>query len=285
MAQLRDIRRRIKSIKKTQQVTKAMKMVAASKLRRAQDAIVHARPYAIKLRELISYLVNAGDLPEHPFFQKRDNPVLHILVLSGEKGLCGGFNANIFRHVESLIRKYSGPVEMSVVGKKGIEYFKRRKYNMINTYLTGDFDSHEQFANVLSSDLTKRFLSEKCGKIVISYSEFVSAIAQNPVSEWLLPLQFDALEESQYNLDYIFHPNAQFILNELLPKFIYSQVYRSLLESQASEFGARMTAMDSATRNSQDMIAKLTLQYNRARQASITTELIEIVSGAEALKG
>ena len=285
MAQLRDIRRRIKSIQKTQQVTKAMKMVAAAKLRRAQDAIVHARPHAIKLRELISYLVNSGNLPEHPFLKQSENPALHLLVLSGEKGLCGGYNANVFRQAESLIKKYSGSIEISVVGKKGIEFFRRRKYNVVQSYLTTDFDSPIQCANVLSADLTQRFLSGDCGKVVVTYSEFVSAISQKPVSEWLLPLAFDPPEESKYHLDYIFHPNQQIILDELLPRYIQSQIFRSLLESQASEFGARMTAMDSATRNSQDMIAKLTLQYNRARQASITTELIEIVSGAEALKG
>ncbi len=284
MAQQRDIRRRITSIKKTQQVTRAMKMVAAAKLRRAQQAILQARPYAGHLREMISWIFLSQDLPAHPLLKKPDGNTLHLLIITGERGLCGGFNSNIFREVANIHADYDGPIKMTVIGKKGIEHFKRRNYKLHLAISDLDKNPLLSIAQTLAEELSGQFISNQCQKVAITYTEFQSALTQRVVTEWLLPLEFDIPPDLPMNLDYLFHPSPSDIVNQLLPRYVYSQIYRSLLESRTSEFGARMTAMDSATRNSEEMISNLTLQYNRARQAAITKELIEIVSGSEALK-
>ncbi|MBN1550759.1 ATP synthase F1 subunit gamma [bacterium] len=284
MAQLRDIRRRIRSIKKTQQVTKAMKMVAAAKLRRAQEAILNARPYANHLRDVITSIVAFEDLPPHPLLQKPDGNTLTLVVLSGEKGLCGGFNINLFKEVESLRQQFHGNLEILSLGKKGTDHFKRRSYNLIESKSLKGRVEPVALAESISDEIIDRFTKRQTQTVAITYTEFRSALSQKVVTEWVLPLEFEKPEDAKINLDYIFHPDPLTILNSLLPRFVKSQIYRSFLESQASEYGARMTAMDNATRNSEELIDKLTLQYNRARQAAITKELIEVVSGAEALE-
>jgi F-type H+-transporting ATPase subunit gamma len=285
MAQLREIRRRIKSIGKTQQVTRAMKMVAAARLRRAQDSILHARPYANKLVQVIQDLLASQDLPPHPLLSEKTSDCVHLIVLSGDRGLCGSFNYTVFREVENFESGYPGSLELTVIGKKGIDYFKKRKYSICSASPNPDRKSIAAFSQRLSESIAQRFIEGKCSRVGVTYMEFKSALTQRVITEWMLPLNFTPASETKYNLDFIFHPNALEILNQVLPRFLTSQIYRAILESQASELGARMTAMESATRNSEDMITQLTLSYNQARQAAITKELIEIVSGAEALHG
>ncbi len=282
MAQLRDIRRRIQSVKNTQQVTSAMKMVAASKLRKAQKAVIQARPYANRLEEIISALLQSQELPEHPLFTGHTGDKLHLLVIAGEKGLCGSFNTNVFRDVETLSKKYPDLV-LTLVGKKAVDHFKNRNYTIQDQIIGADKMETEVLAGKLAQTLSDAYISGECHKVAITYTEFQTALTQNVVTEWLLPLTFETQDDQPVNLDYIFYPDPQKILNLLLPRYILSQINRSLLESHTSEQGSRMTAMDMATRNSEDMIGELTLLYNRARQAAITTELIEIVSGSEAL--
>ncbi len=286
MAQLRDIRRRIQSVKNTQQVTRAMKMVAASKLRKSQQAILQARPYSFKLRDIIAAIMQTQELPPHSLLAENTNPRMHLMVIAGDRGLCGSFNTNVFREVEKITSVYTKEMlDLTVLGKKGVEYFRKRGYCIKKSYVGLDKQSLFSLAQELAEYCSQEFIDQRCGRFAITYTEFQSALTQRVVTEWLLPLAFEPDKDSPVNLDYIFYPNSSEILNLLLPRFVRSQIYRSLLESLTSVHGARMTAMDMATRNSQDMISNLTLQYNRVRQAAITKELIEIVSGAEALKG
>jgi F-type H+-transporting ATPase subunit gamma len=285
MAQLREIRRRIRSIQKTKQVTRAMKMVAAAKLRRAQEAIIHARPYANKLQQVIEDLLLSQSLPPHPLLEKKPGNRLHLVVLAGDRGLCGSFNTTVFREVESLREKFQNEIELTILGKKGFEYFSRRRYTIIQSEAMPDRKKAAALANQVSQNITGRFISGECSLAGITYMEYKSAMSQKVVTDWLLPLEFKVTPSSEINLDFIFYPDAEKILKQVLPRYLHSQVYRAMLESQASEFGARMTAMDMATRNSDEMISSLTLVYNQARQAAITREIIEVVSGAEALAG
>ena len=281
MAQLREIRRRIRSIQKTQQVTRAMKMVAAAKLRKAQDAIIHARPYADKLLQVIQDLLLSQTLPPHPLLETRPDGPLHLIVLSGDRGLCGSFNFTVFREIESMAARE--PVELTIIGRKGFEYFQRRKYDIRHSEGSPDRTKAASVAAAISKKLSDRFIKGECGKVGVTYMEYKSALTQKVVTDWLLPLRFESRKPIDINHDFLFYPDPYRILNQVLPRFLLSQVYRAILESQASELGARMTAMDMATRNSEEMIASLTLKYNQARQAAITKEIIEVVSGAEAL--
>ncbi len=285
MAQLREIRRRIRSIRKTQQVTRAMKMVAAARLRRAQEAIVLARPYAFKIRQMIEHILTYPDIPEHPLIRASANPAVHLLVISGDRGLCGNYNSQVFREVERIAGKAGRNLELTIVGRKGADYFGKRGYAIREAIRDRDTSTPGELARRLFLSLSERFLSEGVGRVAVTYTEFKSALSQKVVTEWLLPLAFDPVDTPIHCLDYIFDPDPGVILDKVLPRYLQSQIFRCLLESRTSEFGARMTAMDSATRNSDDIISRLTLQYNQARQAAITKELIEVVSGAEALKG
>ncbi|MBN1355709.1 ATP synthase F1 subunit gamma [bacterium] len=285
MAQPRDIRRRIKSVKKTQQVTRAMKMIAASKLRKAQEAIINARPYSRKLRETISWLLISEDLPVHPLLAQPEGDDLHLIVLTGEKGLCGGFNASVFREAAAIVSRYPARVDLIVLGKKGVEHYRKKKFPVAAAFAGFDKQSPLALSTRIASEITRCFIDGTCRKVAITYTEFISALSQRVVTEWLLPMEFEKPSDLEMNLNYLFHPDPLRIVEDLLPRYIRSQIYRAILESQASEYGARMTAMDNATRNSEEMISHLTLQYNQARQSAITRELIEIVSGAEALKG
>jgi F-type H+-transporting ATPase subunit gamma len=286
MANIRDIKRRIASVKSTQKITKAMKMVAASKLRRAQAAITQARPYALRMRALVDNLTRRSDYQSHPLLKAGDPDTVAIIVITSDKGLCGGFNANIInRALAAIDRDFKGKkVELIVAGRKGIEALKRRPVTIRSNY-TGMADQPRALAQSVVQDVAREFTLGTTGEVYCIYNEFKSAVQQSVTLERLLPLEADTSGEAEETrvLDYLYEPSAEAIFGELLMKDFEVQMHRILLESSASELGARMTAMDAATRNANEVIDKLTLQYNRARQNAITTELIEVISGAEAL--
>jgi F-type H+-transporting ATPase subunit gamma len=288
MANLRDIQKRIKSIKNTQQITKAMKMVAAAKLRRAQEGITEARPYAEKMAEVIASLALRTNTGMHPLLEVREPKNATILVLTSDRGLCGSFNSSILRKTEDFIKSEKDKYEdISIVAlsKRANDYFKKRNVNILEYHEGILNDTSYQSALIVSEEVIKLFLEEELDEVYIAYTQFKSAISFTPVLERILPLVPAVAEEKDDIMEYIFEPSAKELLSELLEKHIVTQIQRAMLDSVASEHGARMTAMEAATNNASDMIKKLTLIYNRARQAAITTELVEIVSGAEALKG
>jgi F-type H+-transporting ATPase subunit gamma len=290
MANLRAIRKRIGSVKSTQQITKAMKMVSAAKLKRAQDAIVAARPYAGKMREVVQAVAGRAGQDAHPLLSSRERKKVALLVVTSDRGLCGGFNSNLLRAANRFLRENGGGVEEIVlvgVGRKSRDFFRRRQVPMRKEYLnvlgTLSYGHAEQVAN----DLIGGFLEEEFDEVIIAFNEFRSAISQVVRMEKLFPVAFGQAGESAAadGIDYLYEPSQKEILATLLPKYVEAQIFRVLLESVAGEHGARMTAMDSATNNAVEMISRLTLQMNRARQAAITKELMEIIGGAEALKG
>ncbi len=290
MANLRAIRKRIGSVKSTQQITKAMKMVSAAKLKRAQDAIVAARPYAGKMREVVQAVAGRAGRDAHPLLSSRERKKVALLVVTSDRGLCGGFNSNLLRAANRFLGENGGGTEgvvLFAVGRKARDFFRRRQVPMRKEYLnvlgTMSYGHAEQMAN----DLVGGFLDEEFDEVVVAFNEFRSAISQVVRMDKLFPVVLEQAGESADadGIDYLYEPSRQEILETLLPKFVESQIFRVLLESVAGEHGARMTAMDSATNNAVEMISRLTLQMNRARQAAITKELMEIIGGAEALKG
>jgi F-type H+-transporting ATPase subunit gamma len=284
MATLKVIRKRISSIRNTQQITKAMKMVSAAKLRRAQEAVLRARPYAEKMAALIKNLSARVSAEAHPLLAGRGEKKVHLLLLTADRGLCGGYNANLIRAAEGFLRRQGQETHLSVVGRKGVDYFRRRKVEMVDRYLNVWMNPAEELAQELAEKVIGHFLKRESDAVYILYSRFRSALSQVPTLEKLIPVA--AAEEGQEGqpTEYLFEPGVQELLSSLLPKVVEVGIYRAFLEAAASEHGARMTAMDSATTNAADMIGTLTLQMNRARQASITRELMEIVGTAEALK-
>jgi len=285
MPSLKALRKRIATVRSTQQITKAMKMVAAAKLRRAQEAAERARPYSAKLTEMFS-AVAAGIEPDaHPLLARRPEQRLDLLVLTSDRGLCGGYNANILRFAEGFVRQRSGvDVAVSVAGRKGFEYYRRRSARLLVHRFGILTTPPVDMARDLAAELTKRFIAEETDAVYLVYSRFRSAISQVPTAVPLLPVAAPEAEKTPA-VDYIFEPARPELLGLLLPRYIEALVTQALLEAIASEHGARMSAMDNATRNASEMIERLTLSMNRARQATITKELMEIVSGAEALKG
>ncbi len=287
MATLRTIRRRIGSVKNTQQITKAMKMVAASKLRRAQEAILRSRPYALKMMEVLSSLAARTTTASHPLLEPREVRKVELLVLTSDRGLCGGFNNNILRAAERFMREHpEWEFSLNVVGRKAYDYFKRRPTPLRKVSVNVLAEVQFSQAAVLGDDVVQAFLERKVDSIYLVYNEFKSAIQQQVTVEQLLPIRPMDLspEEGAMSGEHLFEPDEAAILETLLPRHINYQVYRSLLESVASEHGARMSAMDSATKNAKEMIDRLTLLFNRSRQAAITKELMEVISGAEAIK-
>jgi len=291
MANLRVIRKRIGSVKSTQQITKAMKMVSAAKLKRAQDAIVAARPYARKMREVVQALaVRAGE-SAHPLLSAGEGKKLALLVVTSDRGLCGGFNSNLLRATNRFLREHAGTYERIVlfaVGRKARDFFRRRQVEIRKEYVGILGSLSHAHASTLSGDLVGGFLSGEFDEVQIVFNEFRSAISQTVRFEKLFPIAIERKESegpAAVEVDYLYEPSQKEILATLLPKYVETQIFRVLLESVAGEHGARMTAMDSATNNAVDMISRLTLQMNRARQAAITKELMEIIGGAEALKG
>ena len=285
MATLSDIKKRIGTVKNTQKITKAMKMVAAAKLRRAQSAVIGSRPFSKKLKELVVDI--ASNSRDNPLFTKRDEvKKVELLVFTSNKGLCGAFNSNLLRRTEAFIRDLDEkhiPYSLNVIGKKGRDYFKARdvKIDSENQEWATKFPFED--ANQMVEEVSKRFIAGDFDEYYLVYNEFMSAIKIEPTFQKLFPLEIESQDES-YGIDYIYEPSKEELLESLLPRYLSTQVYKAHLESLASELGSRMSAMDNATNNAKDMIGKLTLQYNRARQSSITTELMDIVNGAEALK-
>lgn len=277
-----DIRRRIRSVKNTQQITKAMKMVAAAKLRRSQDRIMAARPYAAALMEVLSSVSSRVEVAGHPLLAEREEQRVLLIVVTGDKGLAGAFNANVIKQAQRTIdEKGWSDVQLVLLGKKGADFFRKRsvpvRHSESNIFQALSLEN----ANAVTSKIIDDYESGKVDAVYVVYNEFKSVIQQNLRLERLLP--FNRLKGDAPTVEYLYEPGPVEILQELLPKHVEFQLYRILLESAAAEHGARMTAMDAASKNAADMIESLTLKYNRMRQASITTEIIEIVSGAAAL--
>ncbi|HEX9251259.1 MAG TPA: ATP synthase F1 subunit gamma, partial [Ignavibacteriaceae bacterium] len=277
-------------VKSTQQITKAMKMVAAAKLRRATESILNARPYAKKISVLLSHLVNEDDKNSNPLFAEREVKNVAVVVVTADRGLCGAFNTNIIkeasRYVEEEIKQKGLDYQLYCLGKKGSDYFSRRNYNIAATY-PGIF-SHIDYttAQKLVDEIIPKYLDGSIDKVIIVFNEFKSIIQQKIVVEQFLPIASgDEKEDDKHeSANYIYEPDQKAIFNYLIPKHLKGQMWRVLLESNASEFAARMTAMDNATTNAKELIRTLSLTYNSKRQAAITTEILEIVSGANALK-
>jgi F-type H+-transporting ATPase subunit gamma len=288
MPNLKDIKRRIKSVKNTQQITKAMKLVAASKLRKAQKAIQDARPYALKTRDVLNHISARCNPDLHALLDQRDGGNTLVMVVTADKGLCGGFNGNIIRRASKLVAESDDKnLSLMLVGKKGKDFFKHRSIKISHEFIDWTRDINYAKAQEIGNLLAEMFVAKKVDKIVMVYNEFKSVMQQEVVVEQLLPIvpePMEAVKETAHVPEYIYEPDEESILDALLKRYMTVQVYRALLESSASEQGARMTAMDSASRNAGDMINGLSLTYNKARQAYITKELIEIVNGAEALK-
>jgi F-type H+-transporting ATPase subunit gamma len=334
MATLRDLRKRLKAVKSTEKITKAMKMVAASKLKRAQDQIMQARPYAVRMNEVLEHLVSRADTAGHPLLVARVPRRIELLVVSSDRGLCGGFNSNIIRTGERFLAENTeryDEIRISSIGRKARDHFRRRGKKIHADYEGVFSDLRFERASDIATDLSSRFRVGEIDAVYVLYNEFKSAISQKVVlkqllpviplegwednprvrvgelasvsgnvaavagrgsdtsvpeaGEWSAPELSEELEYSTDGYEHIFEPDRSSVLDELLPQHLAVQIWRALLESMAAEHGARMSAMDAASRNAKDMIGKLGLKLNRARQAAITTELMEIVSGAESLKG
>jgi len=264
-----------------------MKMVAAAKLRRAQESIVNARPYADKMREVIGSLSLRVELDRHPLLVRREVKKQEILMITSDRGLCGGYNQNIIREVVHLLKEKPEGVEtiqLNIIGRKGLAYFKRRDYPIRKEYKNILGDIQYQAVAEIGKDIVTAYEAGEFDELLMVYNHFRSAISQQVTIQKLLPIEPIAVPEGTVITDYIYEPSEREILDQLLPKYIEVQIYRAMLEALASEYGARMTAMESATNNAAEMIDRLTLDMNRARQAAITKELMEIVGGAEALK-
>jgi F-type H+-transporting ATPase subunit gamma len=290
MANLRAIRKRIGSVKSTQQITKAMKMVSAAKLRRAQEAITSARPYARKMRELVEGLAARAGQGAHPLLSPREPRKMALLVITSDRGLCGGFNSNLLRATQRFLaerKERYEEVALFTAGRKARDFFRRRRVPVRKEYVGVLGGLSYAHAEGFSRELVGGFLAEEFDEVYVAFNEFRSVISQVPRFEKLFPVEIPeaAPAAGGSDIDYLYEPGQKEILAVLLPKYVETQIFRYLLESVAGEHGARMSAMDSATNNAVEMISSLTLQMNRARQAAITKELMEIIGGAEALKG
>jgi F-type H+-transporting ATPase subunit gamma len=287
MASLQHIRRRIASVKNTQKITKAMKLVSASKLRRAQERILTARPYAKKMAEVLGALGARTNREYHPLLQKRPVKKIEMIVLTSDRGLCGGFNTNILRRaMETLkeLRTITPGITLNVVGRKGRDFFKRRDFPIRKEW-TGISDRVQyDHAAQIGKEAIEAYLNGTFDELYMVYGEFRSAIQTRIVTEKIFPIGDFQQEGTEIEGSFIYEPEEEEVLETLLPRYVEVQIFRGLLESAASEQGSRMMAMDSATRNAKDVIHKLTLVYNKTRQAAITKELMDIVGGAEALK-
>jgi len=286
MATLRDIRRRIRSVQSTQKITRAMKLVAAAKLRRAQERIIAARPYAIKMGELMSNLVVRAETDRHPLLAQREGGRKRLVIITADRGLCGAFNANILRASLHFLREFEAvDLTLVVVGRKARDFYRRRQWT-VKSEMLGFFDrlaySHAQ---ELAGQLMAAYLGDEADEVHLMYNEFRSVAVQHVKRLQLLPIE-PAIGPGAGAAggDYIYEPDPDAILASLLPRHVTTQVFRALMESVAGEYGARMTAMEAATKNASEMINLLTIQYNKARQERITKELLDIVGGAEALR-
>jgi len=286
-----DLRRRLRAVKNTQQITKAMKMVAASKLRRAQERMMSARPYAVQMQRVLGSLAARVDPSIHPLLAVRelrpDSRTL-VIIVTGDKGLCGSFNTNVIKGAAGFIAESRQPCSLGLVGRKGRDFFGRRGFDTLFEQVNIFQKLRYADAQAIAEIAIESFVSGQVDRVVLVYNEFKSAMTQRLVVDQLLPISRADVEGAgsampASGIDYLYEPSPQEIFNQLLPRYVEVQIYRSLLESNAAFFAAQMTAMDTATKNSADMIASLTLYMNKVRQAAITREIIEVVSGAEAL--
>ncbi len=287
MASLKIIRKRIASVKNTQQITKAMKMVSAAKLRRAQEAATAARPYAEKLEALLHSVAARVGGEAHPLLQApAEERRLRLLLITADRGLCGGFNANLIRMAEAFLdERGRDRVSLTLVGRRGFDYFKKRPVQIADKHINIFGGPGAELAATLAREFSRQFSEGEIDGVYVIYSQFRSTLSQVPTVTRLLPIRPEGEAPEAVLQDYLYEPDAAEVLGRLLNRYVAVLIHRAFLESVASEHAARMTAMDSATSNASDVISRLTLAMNRARQAAITTELMEIVSGAEALKG
>jgi len=287
MIGLKALRRRIASIKSTQQITRAMKMVAAARLRRSHERILEARPYADKMREVLQSLSLRTDPTTHPLLKRREMKRVELVAITTDRGLCGSFNQNVFRRVEQFVREKKTAYEeiaLTIVGRKGLDYFRRRNVSIIRDYAGRFREIDYPVAATIGKDLVEDYTNEAVDGVFLVYNEFRSPLVQRVTVRELLPIEPLEVEPDYYAVEYIYEPSADAILSELLPRYVEVQIFRALLESLAGEHGARMTAMGAATENAQEMMEKLALVYNKARQSAITKEMMEIVGGVEALR-
>ena len=284
MATLKEIRARIKAAKNIQQITKAMKLVAAARLKKATDRVLEARPYADKMKGLMESLASAGELPTHPLMEKREVSKACIILLTSDRGLAGAYNTGLIRKATDFIKAASYDVSLLTVGKKGTQFFGKRGYNVRHSLTVPSSGARLQDAIEVTRTARQLFESGEVDAIFVCYSKFYSAIRQVPQIVQLLPIEPPVTSGEAKTTDFQFEPGPAELLGNLLPRYFQTLVWQSMLEATASEFGARMTAMTSATDNAGKMIQQLTLKANRERQASITKEILEVVGGAEALK-
>ncbi|MCF7857888.1 MAG: ATP synthase F1 subunit gamma [Candidatus Cloacimonetes bacterium] len=283
MANLKEIKTRIESVKNTKQITNAMKMVAAAKLRKAQNNIINARPYADHLAEMLKTLKNKNVSTEHPLLEEAsDKEKTAFIVVTSDRGLCGSFNTHIIKKAMTALKE-NPKADMICIGRKGYDFFRKHSKNVVHHYIDLFNEMDFSVSTDVADNILNLFLDENYGKIDVIYNEFKSAIQQNVVIKQLLPIIPSEAEDIS-KVDYIYEPDEETIISELGNKYVHVDIWRIMLESSAAEQGARMTAMDSATENAADLIDSLVLHYNRARQSAITTEIIEIASGAEAIE-
>jgi len=288
MPNLKEIKSRITSVKSTIQITSAMKMVSAAKLKKAQDAIIQLRPYSNKLTEIMSSVSSASeDSSQNKYSEVRDVNKILLVPITSNRGLCGGFNANIIKKTIEIEKELNSKSELTIlsIGKKSSEFFKKNKYNVHSTHDDVFQDVNYEDVSKIAEMILNDFANEKFDKVILVYNQFKNAATQIVMQEDFLPLNKTQSENSQEAVDYIYEPGKDEILNELIPKSLKTQLFKAILDSNASEHGARMTAMHKATDNATELKNELTLSYNKARQAAITGEILEIVGGAEALNG
>ena len=284
-------RRRVRSVKNIQQITRAMKLVAASKLKRAQDRIVAARPYANRMLSVLNSMAQRIDPAQHPLLAQRDRERVMLVVVTGDRGLCGSFNSNIIRSAMGFIENEAAnrTLSLTLVGRRGVDWFKTRPWPVRHEFVNIMTRVDHRYAREIGKGIIDYFSASELDAVYLVYNEFKSVVRQDVILEPLLPIRRleiqDVQRETDLGVDYIYEQPPREMLDFLLPRHVETQIFRAMLESEAAEHGARMTAMDAATRNAKEMIDQLTLTMNRIRQASITTEIIEIVSGADALEG
>lgn len=287
---VKSLRRRLRSIKNTKQITRAMEMVSAAKLRRAQDLLMAGRPYATKLQELLGRLAGSATA-SHPFFDKREVRKRVLVLVTSDRGLAGSFNAQLIKRAEITLKSSTTPIELVCIGKKGYDYFKSRQWNIL--FSVTDFGGKLTYerTNEVADRLTELFLSGQADELLVLYNSFVSTLVYRPTVEQLLPLDPEALLSTATDApagasgEYIMEPSAEEVFQSLLPRYINSKMYIIMAETFTAEHSARMIAMSAATKNSSELIEKVSLAMNKARQAAITKEILEIVGGAEALNG
>ena len=284
MATIIDLRRRIRSVKNTQQITKAMKMVSAAKLRRAQEAMMAGRPYSAKLMEVLASLATRANPEDHPLLKVKGDQNVELMVVTADKGLCGSFNANLIKgalHFLDERRNYN--LSLHLIGRKGVDYFRKRKYIVTNQYTNIFRQVRFEDAKEIANKTIRAYTEGDLDAIYIVYNEFKSMLSQRIILKRLLPLERLPEPTAEQTLEYIYEPDPETIFDKLIPHYLEIQIYQALLESSAAEHAARMSAMEAATENAKEMIDSLTLTMNKIRQAAITKEIIEVVSGAEGL--